>query len=214
MEEQFLKTIYEDPYNLGNSFESGVDDGHYPDYYDWFGAGPEMQTKEVSLRLGETQKSQTRYYTQTELSQLITSAQSLFSSRCDTDFSNVIGSSSYNKVNFFESLRATSFIQYPPGAPNIPAHGSADADTLISQPGRPIDLYPNFYPTAAGFPVGFQEFILIHEGVHHYTGWLDFSDGSGTPDFVDMFYSSGYRNTSGTTNDFTVWLSSGCPAAQ
>src|ERR1700734_1324550 len=98
--------------------------------------------------------------------------------------------------------------------PNIPSHGSADAATLISQPGRPIELFPNFYPTSAGFPAGFQESILIHEGVHHYTGWLDFSDGSGTPDFVDAFYSSGYRNTSGTTNDFSVWISSGCPTAQ
>lgn len=209
--QQFLKTVYEDPFNFSNSFES-VDGDNYPDYYDWFGPGPEQQTKTSSLNLGLTKDTGIRYYTPYELSQLITSAQSLFSSQCNTDFTNVVGSS-YNNVNFFESLRATSFIQYPPGAPNIPSHGSADAATLINQSGRPIELFPNFYPTAAGFPAGFQEFILIHEGLHHYTGWLDFSDGSGTPDFVDMFYSSGYRNTSGTSDDFSVWISSSCPTA-
>jgi hypothetical protein len=185
----------------------------FPDSYDWFGPGPETPSGISKINLGYTKTSQIRYYTQGELSALITSAQSLLSSHCDAIFASVIGSS-YNNVNFFESLRATSFIQYPPGAPNIPSHGSADAATLINQPGRPIELFPNFYPTAAGFPAGFQESILTHEGVHHYTGWLDFSDGSQTPDFVNMFYRSGYRNTSGTSGDFSVWISSGCPASQ
>ncbi len=170
--EQFNKTLYEDPYNMSNSFEEGPA-APFPDYFDWYGPGPEQQTKTASIRFGNTSDSAIRYYTPAELSQLIFSAQRLFPAQCDADFASVIGSA-YTNINFFESLLATSFIQYPPGAPNIPDHGSADAATLISQPGRPIELFPNFYPTAAGFPAGFQEFILIHEGLHHYTGWLDF----------------------------------------
>jgi hypothetical protein len=53
VEQQFLKTVYEDPYNFSNSFESGAGE-NYPNYYDWFGPGPEQQTKTVSIRLGET----------------------------------------------------------------------------------------------------------------------------------------------------------------
>jgi hypothetical protein len=207
---QFLKTVYEDPYNF-SSFESGGIQ-EYPDYYDWYGPGPEEQTKIASIRLGETTATQIRYYTPTELSQLITSAQSLFSPHCDAVFTTVIGSS-YTNVNFFESLRATSFIQYPPGAPNIPPTNGADAATLVSQPGRPIELFPNFYPTKYGFDFpAFQQFVLIHEGVHHYTGWYDFSS-QGSPDFQTQFYTSGYRNTTGGSEDFTVWLNAGCPPA-
>jgi hypothetical protein len=50
--EQFEKTLYEDPYNF-SSFESdGIQD--YPNYYDWYGPGPDEQTKIASIRLGET----------------------------------------------------------------------------------------------------------------------------------------------------------------
>jgi hypothetical protein len=56
--QQFLKTVYEDPFNFGNSFES-VDGDNYPDYYDWFGPGPEQQTKTNSIRLGRTQDTKT-----------------------------------------------------------------------------------------------------------------------------------------------------------
>jgi murein DD-endopeptidase MepM/ murein hydrolase activator NlpD len=52
VEQQFLKTVYEDPYNF-SSFES---DGNeiYPNYNDWYGPGPEEQTKIAGIRLGET----------------------------------------------------------------------------------------------------------------------------------------------------------------
>jgi hypothetical protein len=210
VEQQQLKTLYEDPFNLSNAYQSEASED-YPNYNDWFGPGPEQQTHTVSIREGETFASKIRYYTPTELSQIITSAQSLFSPHCDAVFASVIGSS-YTNINFFESLRDTSIIQYPPGAPNIPPTNGADAATLINQPGRPIELFPNFYPTTAGFPAGFQEFILIHEGLHHYTGWYDFPS-PGVLDFETQFFSSGYRNTTNTTNDFTVWLTSGCPPA-
>ncbi|MEI9977951.1 MAG: hypothetical protein WDN23_02960 [Edaphobacter sp.] len=199
---------YDDEFN----FESFAENPQtYIDDWNWIGPGPEILTRQNTLKPGSTTATGIRYYTPDELSNLIFSAQSLFPARCDADFAAVIGSS-YTNINFFESLLATSFIQYPPGAPNIPAHGSADAATLINQPGRPIELFPNFYPTAAGFPAGFQEFILIHEGLHHYTGWLDFPS-PGSLDFETQFFSSGYRNTTNTTNDFTVWLTSGCPPA-
>jgi hypothetical protein len=55
--EQFEKTLYEDPYNF-SSFESGgIQD--YPDYYDWYGPGPEEQTKIAGIRLGETWATET-----------------------------------------------------------------------------------------------------------------------------------------------------------
>jgi hypothetical protein len=57
VEQQFLKTVYEDPYNF-SSFES---DGNeiYPNYNDWYGPGPEEQTKIAGIRLGETWATQT-----------------------------------------------------------------------------------------------------------------------------------------------------------
>jgi hypothetical protein len=213
VEQVYLKTVYEDPFNLSNAYQSEASE-NYPNYNDWFGPGPEQQAKTVSLRLGETFASKIRYYTPTELSQIITGAQTLFSPHCDSVFASVIGSS-YNNVNFFESLRATSFIQYPPGAANIPSAGisGADADTLVLQPDRPIELFPNFYPTKAGPPYpNFQQYVLIHEGVHRYTGWYDFPS-QGSLDFETQFYSSGYRNTTGNSDDFTQWIIAGCPPA-
>jgi hypothetical protein len=182
----------------------------YDGVFDLESPGPETETVSQRQIAANTVATQIRYYTPSELLTLILSAQSLFAPHCDTVFTNVVPS--YNNNGFFASLEGTTFIQYPPGAPNIPAHGSADAATQVDQPGRPIELFPNFYPTAAGFPAGFQEFILIHEGLHHFTGWYDFPS-PGFLDFETQFFNSGYRNTTGTSNDFTVWLTSGCPPA-
>jgi hypothetical protein len=57
VEQQFLKTVYEDPYNF-SSFES---DGNeiYPNYNDWYGPGPEEETNTASMRLGETWAAET-----------------------------------------------------------------------------------------------------------------------------------------------------------
>jgi hypothetical protein len=160
---------YDDMYDFGFYSE---DPQTYDDYFEWDSPGPETVTRSRLQRAGITQAVRIRYYTQSELNSLIFSAQSLFSSHCDAVFASVIGSS-YTNNNFFSQLLLTAFIQYPPGAPNIPESDGRDADTLIDQPGRPIELFPNFYPTASGFPAGFQESILTHEGVHHYTGWDD-----------------------------------------
>jgi hypothetical protein len=56
--QQYLKTLYEDPYNLSNSYQSEASED-YPNYYDWFGPGPEEQTKTISIRLGETWATET-----------------------------------------------------------------------------------------------------------------------------------------------------------
>ena len=53
VEQQFLKTVYEDPYNF-SSFESGGGE-IYPNYYDWYGPGPEEETNIASMRVGETE---------------------------------------------------------------------------------------------------------------------------------------------------------------
>ncbi len=53
VEQQFLKTVYEGPYNF-SSFESGGGE-IYPNYYDWYGPGPEEETNIASMRVGETE---------------------------------------------------------------------------------------------------------------------------------------------------------------
>ena len=184
----------------------------YISNYTWTGPGPPVQERSGTVRVGQTTASAIRYYTLSELTGLITAAQGSLASRCNTVFTQAIGPS-YTNAAFFSSLHATTFLQYPLGAPNTPSHGSADADTLITQSGRPIRLFPNFYPTKVGLLAGFQSSVLIHEGVHHFTGWLDFSDGSTTPNFIAVFQPYGYRNTSGTTGDFSNWILAGCPAA-
>jgi hypothetical protein len=188
----------------------------YDDYWEWYGPGPQLPTKQRVIRIGNTYAIAIRYYTPTELSQLITSAQSLFPAHCDAIFASVVGPS-YTNANFFAQLRITSIIQYPPGAtppPDIPNPlDYPDADTQIGQPGKPIRVFINFYPTKSGFAFpSFREFVLIHEGLHHYTGWYDFPK-AGFSDFKTKFYNSGYRNNGSTTGPFTDWLHAGCPPA-
>jgi hypothetical protein len=163
---------YLDEYNI-----SYFGDGYYttyPDSYTWYGPGPETDTPAHVLLMGNTTGSGLRYYTPGELTQLITSAQSLFSSHCDAVFASVIGPS-YTNINFFESLLATPIIQYPNAPPtDPPPYGpSTVADTLTNRDGRPIRIFKPFYPTKYGFTAGYQESVLTHEGIHHYTGWDD-----------------------------------------
>jgi len=214
--DDYTKNVYDynyyyDPYNF-SSFEGAPIE--YPVYNDWYGPGPTQTVKLPSIHVGSTTDNKIRYYTQSELQALIANAQAILSPHCDAVFAQVIVPT-YTNANFFNSLRVTAFLQYPPGAPNIPESDGRDADTQVDQPGRPIELFPNFYPTKYGFPAGFQESVLTHEGVHHYTGWLDFHDPNNplTPDFQTQFYSSGYRNTSGGSGDFSTWITAGCPAA-
>jgi hypothetical protein len=173
----------------------------YPDTYDWFGPGPPEGSSTSSVRTGDTTASQIRYYTPTELSQLITSAQSLFSTHCDAVFTTVIGSS-YTKINFFESLLATSIIQYPNAPPTDPPPYSPStvADTQTNQNGRPIRIFRPFYPTKYGFPAGYQESVLTHEGIHHYTGW---DDSTVTSNF-------GITPGSYGTEYISNWIAQGC----
>jgi hypothetical protein len=53
VEQQQLKTLYEDPFNLSNAYQSEASED-YPNYNDWFGPGPEQLTHIVSIREGET----------------------------------------------------------------------------------------------------------------------------------------------------------------
>jgi len=55
--EQFNKTLYEDPYNMGNAFEEGPD-SPFPDYFDWYGPGPDEQIKTAGIRFGENSDSE------------------------------------------------------------------------------------------------------------------------------------------------------------
>jgi hypothetical protein len=47
--------------------ESGTSEG-FPDYYDWYGPGPEEQTQTASIRLGETSDTKTYPQIPTSLS--------------------------------------------------------------------------------------------------------------------------------------------------
>lgn len=208
------QTNYYDAYNFG--YYSANNNGYetpYPGTYDWpgFGSYADLPTKQVTT--GKTTDSGIRYYTPGELANIISSAQALFSSKCDTKFAQVIPS--YSNAGFFSSLYSTNFIQYPPGSANIPQTSGADAQTLVYQPGRPIQLLPNFYPTKYGFPAGFQEFVLIHENVHRVTGWGDYPNQNSLStngnDFETKFLQHGYQNQTTITGRFTDWLTSGCP---
>ena len=146
------------------------------DYYDWFGPGPDTSTKQKVIKTGNTSAKAIRYYTLNELSGLVTDAQSFFPTGCDAAFKRVLSPyMTYTKNAFFSSLFATTYLQYPPGVaqPADMQDADDDADTEINVNGRPIRLFANFYPTKYGFPANFQSSILIHEGLHHFTGWTD-----------------------------------------
>jgi hypothetical protein len=186
--------------------------------FDLESPGPETETESNRITAANTVAAAIRYYTQSELQGLIFNAQAILNPRCDTVFSQIIVPT-YTNQNFFNSLLLTAFPQYPKGVAAPPPYlwvlDEPVADTQINEPGRPIRLFANFYPTASPFPAGYQESILTHEGIHHYTGWLDFHDPSRPqiPDFINQFYSAGYRNTSGTSEDFSDWIRAGCPQA-
>lgn len=205
---------YYDPYNFDSYFlgTAQFNPEPYPSTYDLYGPGPPQDVGSKQLPTVKSRASEVAGYTPAQLDAFITSGKNMFSAHCDAVFAQVIPS--YSNPGFFDSLRATTFIQIPPHTPGAPTDYpfGADADTLVNQPNRPIRLLPNFYPTGAGFPAGFQSFVLIHEGVHHFTGWLDYHSAStpNVPDFVNTFANYGYRNITGQTNDFTVWLQSGC----
>ena len=129
---------------------------------------------------------------------LITNAQNGFSANCDAKFSKVIPG--YTKSGFFNSLSATTIYQYPPGTPNIPTHQlGIDASTDTSVKGSPISLWPNFY----GLDATTQSFVLVHEGIHHFTGWLD-------SQVFSNFAAYGLKQTNPGTGDITVWIQGGC----
>ena len=132
-----------------------------------------------------------------------------FATTCDSAFSKVIGSG-YTKAAFFQSLLNTTISQYPFGAPNMPTDDGPVlnlpfADTQTTLPGRPIRLFPNFYGAPGHYTSDlFREAVVTHEGIHHFTGWLDAT-------VFTNFYSSGLRNPDGTTNDITLWIQAKCP---
>ncbi len=204
-ERQPTYPTYIDEFNFA-SLDGGQPAPYNPAYY-YEGPGPEEITKTQFEILGQTTSKGIRYYTQGELTNLIAHAQSLFSSKCDAKFAAVVPS--YSNAGFFASLQATTFYQYPYGATGAPASNGADAATLVNDPGRPIELFPNFYPYP-GQTANFQEFVLIHEGLHHFTGWGDYTSKNGA-DFETQFYGGGYRRTNPGSGDFTVWLMNSCP---
>jgi hypothetical protein len=188
---------YDDMYDFGFYSDNPQT---YDDYFEWDSPGPETATRSRLQRTGSTRAVRIRYYTLDELSEFITDAQNAFSSHCDTVFASVIVPT-YTNANFFNQLRVTDILQFPAGAPNIPTHVfGADADTQTDVAGRPIRLFPNFFTLTSR---SYQEFVIIHEGVHHYTGWDD-------PTVFTNFYSYGLRNLTGATSDFTDWIQNGC----
>ncbi len=177
--------------------------------YSWFGPGPETPRQTKTVHTGNTHGTAIRWFTATELHNLVNGAQATFAPNCDSKFRTVIGPS-YSKTAFFTSLYNTTFNQYPGSL--TPQYTTADASTSVTQPGRPINLYADFYLESTAS----QQTVLTHEGLHHYNGWLDWSDGTpwgAVNNFITKFSNVGYRNTSGTTSDFTTWLTAGCPAA-
>ncbi len=203
-------TTYLDEFNFA-SLDGGQPSPFGPAYY-YEGSGPEDDTRNQFESLGQTTSQGIRYYTQGELTNLIAHGQSLFSSNCDAKFAAVVPSCS--NAGFFASLQATTFYQYPYGAMGTPPSNGADAAILTNVSGRPIELFPNFYPYH-GQTANFQEWVLIHEGLHHFTGWADYPNQGGTPtnanDFETKFYSLGYTNQTSNTGLFTDWLTASCP---
>jgi hypothetical protein len=190
---------YWDEYNFEYFVQNSQPDLWSP--YSWFGPGPAIPVRPTVIHIGKTRDA--RVYP-IDMVLLVTHAWNDFPPGCDVAFTSVIGSSmSYTKDQFFSSLIGTTFYQYPQGAPNMPAHGgSEDART---QPPNAILLFPNFY----GFPGAyttetFKEFVVTHEGIHHYTGWSDST-------VFANFYNAGLRNPTLQTNDITLWLTAGCP---
>ncbi len=132
----------------------------------------------------------------------VNAAQNTLSKNCDSEFKKTIPH--YTNAGFFSSLASTAFQQYPPGTPNIPSDDfGADADTLMNVPGRPIRLLPNFYGLSA--PYGLS--VLVHEGIHHFTGW-------GHEQIFKQFYNAGLRHTNPGSGDITDWIKNGCPPAK
>jgi RHS repeat-associated protein len=132
------------------------------------------------------------------ISTLIDYGQAHLAPRCNSAFSHVIPR--YTNARFFSALRRASIQQYPPGSPNIPSHAlGIDADTAINQPGAPIRLFPNFY----GNNTSYQAFVLIHEGIHHFTQWTD-------SQIFNNFSSYGLQPQNYGTADITTWLQGGC----
>lgn len=154
---------YYDFLNFG--FFEGQPNQIYPSYFNWLGPGPQEKRKASRIRIGATKDSNVLYL---DIPPIIRAAQRDFSVTCDQIFQKVIPN--YTNANFFTSLLSTQFNQWPAGTPNAPPDPGSDASTEMV-PGRPIDLWRNFY-SLMPYPT-FREFVLIHEGVHHYTGWTD-----------------------------------------
>jgi RHS repeat-associated protein len=132
----------------------------------------------------------------------VTAAQNTLSKNCDSAFKKTMPN--YTNSGFFKSLASTAFQQYPAGTPNIPSHAfGADADTLINSPGRPIRLFPNFYGDSVSYGLG----VIVHEGIHHFTGWTD-------DQVFQHFFKSGLRHPNPGTDDITNWIKNGCPPAK
>ena len=165
--EQPASWIYYDAFNFG--YYQGIP-LQYPNSFEWFGPGPEQYRTSAVVLVGQTISKAIRYYTQGELTNLIVGAQQNLPSNCDAVFTNVMGSI-YNNASFFASLFATTFIQYPPGSQI--SLTSVTASTAINQPGRPITLYPDFYPWGIVLPPNFQGAVLTHEQIHRFMGWTD-----------------------------------------
>jgi RHS repeat-associated protein len=132
---------------------------------------------------------------------MINAARDGLSKNCDSAFRNKIHN--YTKSGFFSSLASATIGQYPAGTANMPPHKLGADATTATTPGRPISLWPNFY----GNPYQYQMFTLVHEGIHHFTGWSD-------DQVFQKFYSSGLRQTNFGTGDITNWIQKGCPPAR
>jgi hypothetical protein len=130
---------------------------------------------------------------------LISKARANLSKTCDTKFGAVIPN--YTNAAFFSSLLSAEIRQYPLGTPNMPANRvfGAYADTVVTEPGAPIRLFPNFY----GLSPAQQGFALVHEGIHHFTRWDD-------PTVFQKFRTSGLRQANTGTHDITLWIQGGC----
>ena len=179
----------------------------FPNIGTWTSYGPAHYNITPDILVGQTTDSQSRFL---DIPPIIFHAQQDLSSTCDQKFAAVIPG--YTNAAFFSSLVGTEFHQWPKGTPNAPP-SQGDASTRIDDPGRPIDIWPNFYGVNRQLPFPhFQEFVLVHEGIHHFTGWSDFYDSNrpNTANFVDKFGSVGYSPGS-TSGCFTDWIDAGCP---
>jgi hypothetical protein len=97
-----------------------------------------------------------------------------------------VGMSSIPSLQPIASMRISShnyalrqLSNIPPGAPPPPDIPNPlnypDADTQVTQRAKPIRVFTDFYLSKYGFEFpSFREFVLMHQGLHHYTGWYDF----------------------------------------